>query len=157
MDITFRQESEKLQKTTVPSLQKVERRWYFLDLKGKIAGNWAPLIVQKLRGKDRPDFFPNLDTGGSVVIINAKGSFFTGKKMDQKKYYNHSGYPGKPRERTTREMLEKSPRELVFRIVKGMMPPGKLREKQLKRLFIYPTNTHPHQAQEKNFIPLTLK
>jgi large subunit ribosomal protein L13 len=114
--------------------------------------------VQKLRGKDRPDFFPNLDTGSSVVIINAKEVFFTGKKIDQKKYRDHSGYPGGLRERTVRVMLEKSPRELVFRIIKGMMPSKtKLSRKQLKRLFIYPTSTHPHQAQEKNFIPLTLK
>jgi large subunit ribosomal protein L13 len=113
--------------------------------------------VQKLRGKDRPNFFPNLDTGSSVVIINARGAVFTGKKMDQKKYRNHSGYPGGLRERTVRVMLEKSSRELIFRIVKGMMPHTKLGRKQLKRLFIYPTSIHPHQAQEKNFIPLTLK
>ena len=110
-----------------------------------------------MRGKDRPDFFPNSDLGSAVVIINAQRTFFTGKKMDRKKYYNHSGYPGGLRERTVRLMLEKSPRELVFRIIKGMMPHTKLGEKQLKRLFIYPSNQHSHQAQEKKFIPLTLK
>jgi large subunit ribosomal protein L13 len=156
MDTTTSSEATRPQKTTVPSLPKPEtRKWYFLDLKGKIIGNWAPLIVQKLRGKDRPDFFPNLDLGGSVVIVNAKKIFFTGKKLDQKKYYRHSGYH--LHERTARLMLEKNPRELIFRTVKGMMPHTKLGRSQLKRLFIYPTNQHPHQAQEGNFIPLVLK
>jgi large subunit ribosomal protein L13 len=111
--------------------------------------------VEKLRGKDHPDFFPNLDLGGSVVIVNAKEVFFTGKKLDYKKYRRHSGYH--LRERTARLMLEKNPRELVFQIIKGMMPHTKLGAKQLERLFIYPASHHPHQAQEKRFIPLALK
>ncbi|KLL02501.1 MAG: 50S ribosomal protein L13 [Mycoplasmataceae bacterium RC_NB112A] len=144
------------QKTTLPIVPKTEeRKWYFLDLKGKIVGNWAPLIAQKLRGRDRPDFFPNLDLGSSVVIVNAKEVFFTGKKLDRKKIRHHSGYH--LHERTVRLMLEKNPRKLAFQIIKGMMPPNKLRREQLKRLFIYPTSSHPHQAQTKKFIPLTSK
>ncbi len=149
--IEIRKESEKLQKTTVPSLKKIEREWFFLDLNDKIVGNWAPEIVEKLRGKNRVDFFPNLDLGNFVVLVNARQVFFTGDKLDKKKYYNHSGYPGGLRERTLREMLEKYPQELAFRIIKGMMPHTKLGNKQLKRLFIYPGAEHKQQAQEKNF------
>ncbi|MCE8162619.1 MAG: 50S ribosomal protein L13 [Candidatus Moeniiplasma glomeromycotorum] len=156
MNTALSSASKQFQKTTLPrSPASKERKWYFLDLKGKITGNWAPLIAQKLRGKDRPDFFPNVDLGSSVVIVNAKKVFFTGKKLDNQKYRRYSGYHLK--EKTIRLMLEKNPRELVFRTVKRMMPPNKLRDKQLGRLFIYPTDLHPHQAQEKRFIPLTLK
>ena len=123
-------------------------------MKGKIVGNWAPEIVEKLRGKNRVDFLSNLDLGNFVVLINAKHIVFTGDKLEKKKYHNHSGYPGGLRERTLREMLEKYPHELVFRIIKGMMPHTKLGDKQLKRLFIYPESKHNQQAQEKKFLEL---
>lgn len=114
----------------------------------------APKIIEILRGKNRADFIPNLDLGSSVVLINAKYITFTGDKLEKKKYRNHSGYPGGLRERTLREMLEKYPQELVFRIIKGMMPHTKLGDRQLKRLFIYPEGKHNQQAQEKNFIEI---
>jgi large subunit ribosomal protein L13 len=125
-------------------------------LKGKVVGNWAPLIIERLRGKDRLDFFPGLDLGGVVVIINAKEAFFTEKELNQVKHH-HSGYPGGLKTETIRLMLEKSPRNLTFRIIKGMMPLGKLGKKQLGRLFIYPDGSHLHKAQERGFIPLTSK
>jgi large subunit ribosomal protein L13 len=108
-----------------------------------------------LRGKNRKDFIPNSDLGNYVVLVNAKHIIFSGdNKLENEKYRNHSGYPGGLRERTLREMLEKYPRELVFRIVKGMMPKTKLGNKQLTRLLIYPTNKHDQQAQEKNFVEI---
>lgn len=111
------------------------------------------MIIEKLRGKDHPDFFPNLDLGGTVVIINAKEAFFTEKELNQLKHH-HSGYPGGLKSKSVRLRLEKSPRDLIFRIIKGMMSPTKLGEKQLGRLFIYPTSRHPHQAQSKKLTPL---
>ena len=155
MELSFRKESEKLQKTTIPSLQAITRCWFFLDLKGKIFGRVAPKIAELLRGKNREDFMPNSDLGNYVVLVNARRIVFSGKnKLENKKYRNHSGYLGGLRERTLREMLEKYPRELVFRIVKGMMPKTKLGDKQLTRLFIYPTDKHDKQAQEKKFIEI---
>src|SRR3954453_16072355 len=139
MEVATQKENQQLQKTTFPSLLKINRQWYFLDLKGKIVGREATeKIVGLLRGKNRNDFTPNLDLGSYVVLVNARHITFTGNnKLDKEKYYNHSGYPGGLRERTLREMLEKYPEELVFRIIKGMMPHTKLGDKQASRLFIF--------------------
>jgi large subunit ribosomal protein L13 len=125
-------------------------------LKDKIIGKNAPKIVEILRGKNRKDFLPNLDLGSYVVLTNAKHTFFTGNKLENKNYYNHSGYPGGLRTRGIKTMLEKYPQELISRIIKGMMPHTKLGRKQLKRLFIYPENNHFHQAQEKFFIKIII-
>ena len=150
-------------KTTFPSLLSFNRKWFFLDLKGKIGGRIAPKIVEILRGKNKKNFSPNSDLGDYVVLINAKHVDFTGnKKLDNEFYYNHSGYPGGLRKRSTRIMLERYPEELVFRIVKGMMPHTKLGDKQLERLFIFADeklikrNKTILQPQEKNFIKINL-
>jgi len=126
-----------------------------LDLKGKTVGRISPQIVEILRGKNKNDFIPNLDLGDYVVLVNAKHITFTGNnKLDNEFYYNHSGYPGGLRKRSTRLMLEKYPTELVFRIIKGMLPHTKLGNKQLKRLFIFADEKHNLAAQEKNFIKI---
>ena len=128
-----------------------------MDLKDKIGGRVAPKIIEILRGKNKKDFLPNSDLGDYVVLVNAKYITFTGNnKLDNEFYYNHSGYPGGLRKRSTRLMLEKYSQELVFRIIKGMMPHTKLGNKQLKRLFIYPETNHNQQAQEKSFIKINL-
>ena len=118
-------------------------------------------LIQSLLNKNRNDFIPNLDLGNYVVLVNAKHIFFTGNKLDSKKYRNHSGYPGGLRERTLREMLEKYPQELVFRIIRGMMPHTKLGDKQASRLFIFAEEEMIDrnkkkilQAQVKSFIKL---
>ena len=117
----------------------------------------APKIVEILRGKNKNNFLPNLDLGDYVVLVNAKYITFMGNnKLDNEFYYNHSGYPGGLRKRSTRLMLEKYPQELVMRIIKGMMPHTKLGNKQIKRLFIYPERKHNQQAQEKDFIKINL-
>jgi len=154
---TQKEENINLQKTTIPSLLTTTRSWYFLDLKGKTGGRIAPQIVEILRGKNKNDFIPNLDLGDYVVLVNAKHITFTGNnKLDNEFYYNHSGYPGGLRKRSTRLMLEKYPTELVFRIIKGMMPHTKLGNKQLKRLFVFADEKHNLAAQEKNFIKISL-
>ena len=154
---TQKEENINLQKTTIPSLLTTTRSWYFLDLKGKTGGRIAPQVVEILRGKNKNDFIPNLDLGDYVVLVNAKHITFTGNnKLDNEFYYNHSGYPGGLRKRSTRLMLEKYPTELVFRIIKGMLPHTKLGNKQLKRLFIFADEKHNLAAQEKNFIKISL-
>ena len=165
MEVVTRKESQQLQKTTIPSLKTLERQWYFLDLKNRIVGREAAeKIVDLLRGKNRNDFIPNLDLGNYVVLTNAKHTVFSGNnKLDDKKYRNHSGYPGGLRERTLREMQEKYPQELVFRIIRGMMPHTKLGNKQAGRLFIFAEEEMIDrnkkkilQAQAKNFIKINI-
>ncbi|CAG8764396.1 6643_t:CDS:1 [Racocetra fulgida] len=148
-------ENQQLQKTTVPSLPS-RRSWFFLDLRDLVIGRAANRVATVLRGKNRVDFFPNLDLGNYVVLINAQHLTFTGRKLDNKYYYNHSGYPGGLRKRNAKIMLNNFPTELVKRVIKGMMPHTKQARQQLKRLFIYPGDTHPHQAQEKNFIAIKI-
>jgi len=133
-----------------------------LDLKDKIVGREsANKIVALLRGKNRKDFVPNSDLGNYVVLINARYVTFTGNKLDKKNYYNHSGYPGGLRTRSTRIMREKYPEELVFRIIRGMIPHTKLGDKQAKRLFVFAgeemldrNKKKILEAQEKHFIKL---
>jgi len=109
-----------------------------------------------LRGKKKKDFLPNLDLGSYVVLVNAQSVHFTGKKLDNKFYYNHSGYPGGMRRRSLKTMLNNYPTELTQRIIKGMMPHNKLAQKQLKRLFIYPDEVNPHLVQRKKLIKIDL-
>ena len=125
-------------------------------MKDKVVGKLAPKIAEIIRGKNKKDFLPNLDLGSYVVLTNAKHIKFTGNKLDGEHYYNHSGYPGGLRERSTRVMFEKYPKELVFRIIKGMVPHTKLGRRQLKRLFVYTEDKHNLQAQEKQFIKINL-
>jgi large subunit ribosomal protein L13 len=160
--VAVKKENEQLQNTTFPSLKKVDRKWYFLDLKDKIVGREAAKkIVTLLRGKNRKDFVFNSDLGNYVVLINARHITFTGNKLDKKNYYNHSGYPGGLRTRSTQIMKEKYPEELVFRIIRGMIPHTKLGDKQARRLFVFAgeemldrNKKKILEAQEKHFIRL---
>ena len=134
-----------------------------MDLKDKTGGRVAPKIVEILRGKSKKDFMPNSDSGDYVVLVNAKHINFTGNnKLDNEFYYNHSGYPGGLRKRSTRLMLGEYPQELIFRIIKGMMPHTKLGDKQLKRLFVFADeklmrrNKIVLEAQKKDFIKIEL-
>ena len=143
-------------KTTTPRVPKPEeRKWYFLDLKNEIPGRVvAGQVTDLLRGKHEKYFLANFDLGNYVVLVNASKVKFTGNKLNDEYYYNHSGYPGKPRKRSTKEMREKYSIELIRRIVWGMMPKNKLSRKQMTRLFIFPEEKHDKQAQEKNFIKI---
>jgi len=125
-----------------------------LNLEGKIIGRFAPKVVELLRGKNEPNFLPNLDTGAYVVIVNASKAEFTGNKLNNKYYYNYSGYPSGMRKRSTKTMLNDYPTELAKRIIRGMMTHNKLGENQLGRLFIYPNEQHQQQAKEKHFISI---
>ena len=141
------------QRTTIPQVPEI-RKWYFFDLENQIPGRIAAKITALLRGKQEVDVFANFDLGSNVVLVNVSKVKFTGNKLNDKYYYNHSGYPGGLRTRSTKIMLEKYPTELMKRIVWGMMPKTKLGRKQIKRLFIFPDEAHNLQAQEKNFIKI---
>ena len=133
--------------------EEVVRNWYVIDASGKNLGRIATKAAHILRGKHKPTFTPHVDCGDCVIIINASEVNLTGNKLDDKIYYNHSGYTGGLRERTAREMKENYPVEMIERAVKGMLPKGRLGRQMYKKLFVYAGNEHPHMAQK----PVNLK
>ena len=126
---------------------EVTREWYLVDAEGKTLGRLATQIADTLRGKRKPQFTPHVDTGDFVVVVNAEKIQVTGNKLDQKRYYRHSGYPGGLRSRTLREQLERRPTEVLRVAVKGMLPKNRLARQQLTKLKIYAGAEHPHEAQ----------
>ena len=133
--------------------EEVVRNWYVIDASGKNLGRIATKAAHILRGKHKPTFTPHVDCGDCVIIINASEVNLTGNKLDDKIYYNHSGYTGGLRERTAREMKENYPVEMIERAVKVMLPKGRLGRQMYKKLFVYAGNEHPHMAQK----PVDLK
>jgi large subunit ribosomal protein L13 len=126
---------------------EVERRWYVVDADGQTLGRLATRIADTLRGKDKAQYTPHVDTGDFVVVVNAEKVLVTGNKLDQKRYYRHSGYPGGLRSRTLREQLERRPTEVIRKAVKGMLPKNRLARQQINKLKIYAGPEHPHEAQ----------
>jgi large subunit ribosomal protein L13 len=126
---------------------EVERRWYVVDADGQTLGRLATRIADTLRGKDKAQYTPHVDTGDFVVVVNAEKVRVTGNKLDQKRYYRHSGYPGGLRSRTLREQLERRPTEVIRKAVKGMLPKNRLARQQINKLKIYAGPEHPHEAQ----------
>jgi large subunit ribosomal protein L13 len=126
---------------------EVERRWYVVDADGQTLGRLATRIADTLRGKGKAQYTPHVDTGDFVVVVNAEKVVVTGNKLDQKRYYRHSGYPGGLRSRTLREQLDRRPTEVIRKAVKGMLPKNRLARKQLNKLKIYAGPEHPHEAQ----------
>jgi large subunit ribosomal protein L13 len=125
----------------------VERRWYVVDADGQTLGRLATQIADTLRGKRKPEYTPHVDTGDFVVVVNAEKIAVTGTKLDDKRYYRHSGYPGGLRSRTLREQLERRPTEVIRKAVKGMLPRNRLGRAQLRKLRVYAGPEHPHVAQ----------
>ena len=128
--------------------EDIVRNWYVIDAEGKSLGRVATEAARILRGKHKPTFTPHVDCGDFVIVVNASKVNLTGNKLNDKIYYNHSGYTGGLRERTAREMLENYPTEMVERAVKGMLPKGRLGRQMYKKLFVYAESEHPHMAQK---------
>jgi large subunit ribosomal protein L13 len=144
-----------LMKTYTAKPGEVTREWYLVDAEGQILGRLATRIADTLRGKNKPQYTPHVDTGDFVIVINAEKIAVTGNKLDQKQYYRHSGYPGGLRSRTLREQLERRPTEVLRSAVKGMLPKNKLAARQITKLKIYAGPEHPHEAQAPK--PLSLE
>jgi large subunit ribosomal protein L13 len=142
-------------KTYTAKPGEIERRWYVVDAEGQNLGRLATRIADTLRGKNKPQFTPHVDTGDFVVVVNAEKIAVTGKKLDEKIYYRHSGYPGGLKQRTLREQLDRRPTEVLRTAVKGMLPKNKLAARQLTKLKIYAGPEHPHTAQAPK--PLEVK
>ena len=143
-----------LQKTWNAKPGEVEQRWFLVDAEGRTLGRLATQIADTLRGKTKPEYTPHVDTGDFVVVVNAEKVQVTGKKLDDKIYYRHSGYPGGLKRRTLREQLERRPTEVLRAAVKGMLPRNKLARRQLLKLKIYAGPEHPHEAQRPEPLPL---
>ncbi|KPJ58041.1 MAG: 50S ribosomal protein L13 [Deltaproteobacteria bacterium DG_8] len=126
---------------------EVKRSWYLVDAENEVLGKLASRIATVLRGKHKPIFTPHIDTGDFVVVINAKKIHLTGRKLENKLYYWHSGYPGGLKVKSAGEMLKKKPENLIKLAVRGMLPKNKLGRKQLTKLKIYAGVDHPHKAQ----------
>jgi large subunit ribosomal protein L13 len=135
-------------KTFVPKKKEIEKKWWLIDADGKILGRLATEISILLQGKRNPEFVKFMDSGDFVVVINAEKVKVTGKKLEQKKYYSHSGYPGGIKDKNLMELLEKNPEEVLRRAVRGMIPKNKLGRAMYKKLKVYRGPEHPHEAQK---------
>jgi large subunit ribosomal protein L13 len=136
---------------------EVDRRWYVVDAEGQTLGRLATRIADTLRGKNKPQYTPHVDTGDFVIVVNAEKIAVTGKKLDQKRYYRHSGYPGGLRSRTLREQLDRQPTEVIRKAVKGMLPRNRLARTQITKLKVYAGPEHPDAAQAPEQLPLETK
>lgn len=127
--------------------EEVQRNWYLIDAKDKVLGRLASHLAYLLQGKHRADYSPHVDQGDFFVIINADKIKLTGKKLDQKTYWRHSGYMGGLKLETARQLLQKRPEDLILLAVKRMLPRNRMRNKLLKKIKVYAGEAHPHQAQ----------
>ena len=137
-----------MKNTYMQKKEEVVRNWYVLDAEEANLGRLASKAAHILRGKHKPTFTPHVDCGDNVIVINASKVNLTGNKLNDKIYYNHSGYTGGLRERTAKEMKENYPVEMIERAVKGMLPKGRLGRQMYKKLFVYEGSEHPHMAQQ---------
>lgn len=141
-------------RTYVVRQEEITRKWFVVDADGKTLGRLASAIAQILKGKHKPMYSPHLDVGDYVVVINAERIAVTGRKMDQKMYYRHTGYPGGIRESNLRDLLARHPTYAVKFAVKGMLPKNRLGRKMIRKLKIYAGPEHPHQAQHPEVLEL---
>jgi large subunit ribosomal protein L13 len=134
-----------------------DRKWYVVDAKDQVLGRLATRVARIIRGKNKPTFSPNSDTGDFVVVINASQVKVTGKREFLKNYLHHSGYPGGLKTRSFEEVMSKKPEFVIENAVKGMLPKNRLGKQLIKKLKVYAGDTHPHQAQKPEVISLTEK
>ncbi len=139
-------------KTRFAKKTDIEYKWYLVDAKDAVLGRLAVKIAVCLRGKNKAIFTPNVDTGDFVIVVNAEKVRTTGKKLDNKIYYHHSGYPGGIKARTLRERLSKEPQKVISDAVWGMLPKNRLGRAMLKKLKVYKGSAHPHAAQKPEIL-----
>ena len=135
-------------KTYLAPVNEIEKKWYVVDAENKVLGRLASEIANRLRGKHKPTFSAFIDNGDFIVVTNAEKVALTGNKLDDKKYYRHTGYMGGLKESTAKELLVKHPTDLIMHAVRGMLPKNKIGRAQLKKLKIYAGKDHPHAAQQ---------
>lgn len=134
-------------KTQFAKKGEIERKWYVIDAKDAVLGRLATKVATYLRGKNKPVFTPNVDTGDFIIVINAEKVRLTGRKMDDKVYYHHTGYIGGIKAQTAKNVMEKQPEKIIEKAVWGMLPKNTLGRQMLKKLKVYKGAEHPHKAQ----------
>ena len=132
---------------------EVQKKWYIIDAEGKVLGRVATQVATILRGKHRPTYTPNVDCGDNVIVINCEKAILTGKKLDDKFYYRHTGHIGGMKATSYRDLMDKKPEQAIMLAVKGMLPKNSLGKKMFTKLKVYKGSEHPHQAQQ----PIELK
>lgn len=132
----------------------VKSKWYLVDAQGAVLGRMASAIASRLKGKHNPMYTPHVDTGDSVVVVNAEKITLTGRKWDQKTYYRHSGYMGGLKEITAKKLLEKRPEDIIRFAVRGMLPKNRLGRKMIKKLKVYSGSDHPHASQKPEVLEI---
>ncbi|PJF44909.1 MAG: 50S ribosomal protein L13 [Phototrophicales bacterium] len=142
-------------KTFAPTPSDIQREWWIVDAQGETLGRLAARIAHILRGKHKPNYTPNTDMGDYVIVINADKIHVTGRRLDQKVYYRHSGYPGGLKSIKLRELMKKHPERAIQLAVKGMLPHNRLGRAMYKKLKVYAGSEHPHSAQQPKPIKLT--
>ncbi len=147
----------RIYKTYVAKPDEVKRKWYVVDATDQTLGRLATQIASILRGKHKPQYTPHEDVGDFVIVLNAEKVHVTGRKLDQKRYYRHTGYPGGIRDITLRRQLELHPDRVIRQAVKGMLPRGPLGRRQLKKLRVYAGAEHPHEAQQPEPLELSTR
>ena len=141
-------------KTYMAKGESLQRNWYVVDAEGMVLGRLSSQVAAILRGKHKPIYTPHVDTGDHVIIVNADKVVLTGKKLDQKKYYHHTGYPGGLKEVTYRSLLQTKPEFAVYEAIRRMMPKGPLGRQMLTKLRVYKGATHEHAAQKPETLEL---
>lgn len=142
-------------KTYSPKASEIERRWWLVDAEGQTLGRLASVVATKLHGKDKPTFAPHMDCGDFVIVVNASRIEVTGRKLEQKQYYHHSGYPGGLRTTILAKEMEKHPDRVIEQAVRGMLPKTKLGDHMIKKLKVYAGPEHPHASQQPQAWELT--
>ena len=135
-------------KTFSPTPKDITRNWFVVDASDKILGRLASAVAVRLRGKHKVEYAPHMDTGDFIIVVNAAKVRTTGRKLDQKKYYRHSGWIGGLKETSLRDMLAQKPEEVIRKAVRGMLPKNRLGRAMLKKLKVYSGEVHPHEAQK---------
>ena len=141
-------------KTFSAKTGEVARKWWIVDLDGKVLGRAASEIAKKLRGKDKPEFTPHVDTGDFIVVVNAEKVLLTGNKLENKKYYHHSGFHSGLKTITAKRLLETKPEMVIRKAVWGMLPKNRLGRTLIKKLKVYSGPDHPHKAQQPSSLEL---
>ncbi len=143
-----------MDKSYMATASSIERKWYLVDADGKTLGRLASEVAKILRGKNKPEFTPHMDTGDYVVVVNAAKVKVTGKKLQQKTYFSHSDYVGGVKTITLKEQLNKKPEDVFYHAVKGMLPKGPLGSAMLKKLHVYAGPDHKQAAQKPEVLDI---
>ena len=154
VELEYQIERELIMTTFMQKKETINRKWYVIDAEGQTLGRLATKAATILRGKHKVTYTPHVDCGDYVIIVNASKVKLTGNKLNDKMYYNHSGFPGGLRERNAKEMIANYPEEMVERAVKGMLPHGRLGRQMGKKLFVYAGPEHEHAAQKPEVMDL---